>query len=288
MRNLKLLRACGSLLAVAVLLTGCVSSQGPVFSEKAGATPATGNHPHLVALPPPAGKIPVSVYGFRDQTGQYQAGVEASTFSTAVTQGGAALLIKALRDSQWFAPLEREGLQNLLTERRIMRASRTQQGIEEELHPLAHAAILLEGGITAYESNVLTGGAGAQYFGIGSSTQYRMDQVTVHLRAVDTRTGQILSNVSATKTVLSQEVRAGVFRFIKFNRLLEAETGMTVNEPVQLSVLDAIEEAVIALIVDGVDNNLWSLANSADINHPLLKTYRQSQHFLPLQANRKK
>lgn len=43
--------------------------------------------------------------------------------STAVPQGGTSLLTTALIDSQWFVPLEREGLQNLLTERKIIRAA---------------------------------------------------------------------------------------------------------------------------------------------------------------------
>ena len=61
------------------------------------------------------------MYGFRDQTGQYKSAPDSS-FSTAVTQGGAALLIKALKDSGWFVPVERENLQDLLTERKIVRA----------------------------------------------------------------------------------------------------------------------------------------------------------------------
>ncbi|MFP3427813.1 CsgG/HfaB family protein, partial [Pseudoalteromonas sp. SIMBA_162] len=63
--------------------------------------PRTATYQDLISLPPPAGRIPVAIYDFRDQTGQYRP-APASTFSTAVTQGGAAMLSAALSDSGWF------------------------------------------------------------------------------------------------------------------------------------------------------------------------------------------
>ncbi len=33
------------------------------------------------------------------------------------------MLVTALKDSRWFIPLERQGLQNLLNERKIIRAA---------------------------------------------------------------------------------------------------------------------------------------------------------------------
>ena len=39
-----------------------------------------------------------------------------------MTQGAAAILVTALQDSGWVVPVERENLQNLLTERKIVRA----------------------------------------------------------------------------------------------------------------------------------------------------------------------
>ena len=38
---------------------------------------------------------------------------------TAVTQGASSMILKALEESKWFIPLEREGLSNLLNERKI-------------------------------------------------------------------------------------------------------------------------------------------------------------------------
>jgi len=234
----------------------------------------------LVRLPLPKGKIVASVYGFRDQTGQYKPAPDSS-FSTAVTQGAGSLLVKAIADSGWFIPVEREGLQNLLTERRIVRALETarpgQKPAPDTLSGLLPASVLLEGGVVGYEQDVRTGGVGVRYFGIGASDQYRVDQVTVNLRAVDIRTGRILVSVSTTKTIYSFKVAGDVFRFVSYRRLLEAEAGYTTNEPAQLCLRDAIEAAVIHVIVQGVRENHWSLRNATDIDAPVMKAYIDAQ-----------
>ncbi|GAA0683588.1 hypothetical protein GCM10009022_00530 [Vreelandella titanicae] len=183
------------------------------------------------------------------------------------------MLTGALADSGWFIPLERVGLQNLLTERRIIRAEFERFGQPDTLPSLRAASVMLEGGIIAYESNVRTGGAGAEYFGIGASGQYQVDQVTVNLRAVEISTGEVLANVTTTKTIYSKEMRAGVYRFIDFRRLLEAEVGLTTNEPVQLAVMSAIESSVIHLIARGIENQLWNLAPDTNIQNTILSEY---------------
>jgi curli production assembly/transport component CsgG len=45
-------------------------------------------------------------------------------FST-VTQGATSILIKALEDSKWFVPIERENIGNLLQERNLIRSTKT-------------------------------------------------------------------------------------------------------------------------------------------------------------------
>lgn len=241
--------------------------------------PRTITYQDLVALPKPKGKVVAAIYNFRDQTGQYRPS-PASNFSTAVTQGGTAMLTVALQNSDWFIPLEREGLQNLLTERKIIRAAQkkpnTPANNNRELSSLLAANVLLEGGIIGFETNTRTGGIGARYFGLGGSEQYRVDQVTVNLRAIDIRTGQVLNAVTTTKTILSRELQAGIYRFLDYKRLLEAEMGFTTNEPVQVCVMSAIEAAVIHLIAEGIRDETWRLANSTDIDSPVLQAYLQA------------
>ncbi|WP_051687148.1 CsgG/HfaB family protein [Microbulbifer sp. HZ11] len=277
LRGTKLVTA----LTFATALAGCtaVKNTGDALfgpgEEAAKLTPRAETYRDLLNLPQPKGKILAAVYSFRDQTGQYKPS-PASSFSTAVTQGAASMLMNVLNESGWFIPLEREGLQNLLTERKIIRAALAKPNAPENnlaLPSLVAANILLEGGIVAYDTNIKTGGAGARYFGIGADEQYRVDQVTVNLRAIDIRSGRVLHTVLTSKTVYSKAISADVFRYVKYKRLLELEAGTTTNEPAQLAMLSAMESAVIHLIGKGIVDNSWSLQNPDDINSPVLQYY---------------
>ncbi|KAB7726142.1 curli production assembly protein CsgG [Rudanella paleaurantiibacter] len=258
-----LLRA-GAMGALLYLLQGCSAYfHQPTGTRKARLgedTPLTGD---LRSLPPPREKIVAAVYKFRDQTGQYKQSEVGTSFSTAISQGTTNILLKALEESNWFTTIERENVANLLNERKIVRSSVAQYKEGENLPPLLFAGIILEGGIVSYDANIITGGAGLRYFSAGGSTQYRQDRVTVYLRAVATRSGKILKTVYTSKTILSQSVDAGLFRYVQFKRLLEAETGFTTNEPAQMAVTEAIEKAVQALILEGIRDNLWTPADKA-------------------------
>ena len=246
-----------------LLVSGCSSLNNLLPPEQTQAIKIseTEAFAELKALPKPKGMIPVSVYSFKDQTGQYKPQANVSSFSTAVTQGSTSILMQALSDSQWFLPVEREGLQNILTERKIIRASLQSKGLQDkesaELPPLTTSKILIEGGIISYDSNVRTGGFGAEYFGIGASELYREDQISIYMRAVDVKSGQVLVSVSTSKKVLSKEVRGGFFRYISFKRLAEAEGGYTTNEPMHISVRQSIEKAITELVKKGIDKGIW-------------------------------
>lgn len=208
----------------------------------------------------PSEKIIVGVYKFRDQTGQYKPVQNGSTFSTAVTQGGTTMLLKSLEESGWFRPIERENIGNLLNERQIIRNTRQEyaNGKKVTMPPLLFAGTIIEGGVVSYDSNIITGGSGLRYFGAGVSNQYRQDRITVYLRIVSTSTGEILKNVYVSKTILSQGVSANLYRYVSLRRLLEAETGVTKNEPSQLAVKEAIDKAVDLLIVEGMVDGIWT------------------------------
>ena len=259
-------------------LTACSSIDSEFENIQASSSlmPKGETYYDLVSLPPPQGSMVAAVYDFRDQTGQYKR-IPSSNFSTAVPQSGTAFLAQALNDSSWFVPVEREGLQNLLTERKIVRAGLN--GDAGKLPQLNSAQILMEGGIVAYDTNIKTGGAGARYLGIGASGQYRVDSITVNLRAVDIRSGRLLSSVTTTKSVVSIEVTAGVFKFIDAQELLEAEAGYTSNEPVSLCIAAAIESAVVHLIADGIWKGSWSLLDqSSGVKNPTLQKYWLEAH----------
>ncbi|SIT93624.1 curli production assembly/transport component CsgG [Pontibacter indicus] len=239
--------------------------------------PAPGNE-DLVNLPPPQQKVVAAVYKFRDQTGQYKPSANGANWSTAITQGTTTILLKSLEESGWFSPIERENLGNLLNERKIIRSTRAEAeaitGKREPILPgLLFAGIILEGGIISYDANVVTGGAGLRYFGAGGSGQYREDKVTVYLRAISTSTGEILKTVYTSKTILSQAIDFGLFRYVKFKRLLEAETGFTYNEPSEIAVKEAIDKAVQSLVIEGIQAGYWKLKNKDDLEHPIIQAY---------------
>jgi curli production assembly/transport component CsgG len=260
---------------------GCASTFLPVTLPPTSGY-VTSVNSDLRSLPPPKRKIVVAVYKFRDQTGQYKYHPTATTFSTAVTQGATSMLIKALEDSGWFIPVEREGLANLLTERKIINATR-ENGRDgdaqplEELPPLLYASIALEGGIIAYNTNIVTGGLGAKYHGVGGSASMRRDQVNIYLRATAIKNGAVLKSVTTSKTILSRMVDFGVYRFIRYKRLLEAETGLSLNEPPDMCVLEAIEKAVLDLIIEGIRDNIWALHNPNDIDAPVIQRHIREQ-----------
>jgi curli production assembly/transport component CsgG len=174
--------------------------------------------------------------------------------------------------------VEREGLQNLLTERRIARAIELpgDKGRPAASYPqLLPAYYLIEGGITGYEQNVRTGGDGANWLGVGADIKYQVDQVTVNLRSVDVRTGQMVNSVSVTKTIYSHSLNASTYKYIAYKSLLQLESGFTNNEPSQLAVKEAIESAVIHLILQGVRDKAWALRNDADWSQAIVQSYMQ-------------
>jgi curli production assembly/transport component CsgG len=249
------------LILSASLLAGCSSIVQLPDPEPAQVIGRTVNE--ISKLPPPAqGPIVAAVYGFADKTGQRKPSERLANISTAVTQGAEVWVIKALQEvggGQWFKVVERVGLDNLTKERQIIRQARESAGDDRQLKPMMFAGIIIEGGIIGYDSNTLTGGAGARYLGIGASTQYRQDVVTVFLRAVSVQTGEVLMSVSTTKTIISTGSSLTAFKFFDMGtRNLEAEVGNSINEPVNYAVRAAIDQAVVELVKEGERKNYWS------------------------------
>lgn len=234
--------------------------------------PVTEVNQTLRDLPSPSQKIAVAVYNFADQTGQFKPSETTQTLSKAVTQGATSILIKALQDvgeGSWFTVVERERIDNLLKERQIITQMRMtylgEKGVNPKaLPPLLFAAIIFEGGIIGYDSNIQTGGVGARLLGIGGDVKYRLDTITIYLRAVSTKTGQVLASVTTHKTIASIGLQGGVFKFIAVDKILEAEAGFTKNEPDQLAVQQAIEKAVYSMVMEGSEKAIWSFADEVE------------------------
>jgi curli production assembly/transport component CsgG len=247
-----------------MILSGCATTK--VLTEPIKPT-VTKNlmQKEFDILPPPNGKkVSVAVYSFADKTGQRRPSAVMAQLSTAVTQGAEAFLIKALQDvgdQRWFKVLERVGLENLIKERQMIRQMREQyQGREaKQLPPMMFAGMIIEGSISGYDTSLKTGGSGMRVLGIGATTQYQSDTVTVTLRTVSVNTGEVLTTVTISKTILSYMDKLGVLKFVsEGEKAIEAEIGASVNESINRATDLAIQAAVVETIKEGVRKGHWN------------------------------
>ena len=178
-------------------------------------------------------------------------------FASAMTQAPEAYLIRALKSSGFFKVVERKGLDHLTKERQLIRSTRERFDEKDKQLPLLYAGIIIEGGIVDYNTNVLTGGAGARYLGIGTSKQYREDSVVVSMRLVSVSTGEILLDILTSKAILSFGVSNEYFRFTTANDLVEVESGNSMNEPKFIALQAAIETSVVELVRSGQEKGYW-------------------------------
>jgi curli production assembly/transport component CsgG len=253
-----------------LLLTSCAGN----LNNKKWSTPEVARSPIqsvLDSTPPLDGqKITIAVYGFQDKTGQRKPNDKFSVLSSAVTQGSEVWVIDALKKiggGSWFQVVERVALDNLVKERQLIRSTReVYEGKEApKLKPMLFAGLLMEGGVVGYDSNIQSGGAGARYLGIGASTQYRIDQVTVSMRIISVQTGEVLLTVAVEKRIASHRTSADVFRFLDMGtNALELEAGSAINEPVNYAVRAAIEAAVVEIVKQGEQQGLWKYKKLAN------------------------
>ena len=259
-----------TLLAATTMLSGCLGAIHPALNRDTAmfkAKPVVSkfaNEKVFKGIPDLDGPpIPVAVYSFTDKTGQRKPSSTLSTFSTAVTQGSDAYLIKTLADvgdGKWFKPVERVGIDSLVKERQLIRQMREQEFGEKatSLPPLTVAGLIIEGGIIDYNSNTKTGGNGVRYLGIGPNTQYSEDMVVINMRLVSTQTGEVLDSVTVTKTILSTSEGITVFKLFDLGtQAFELDGQQTTNEPGSYAIRAAIELGVAELIKSGEKKGLW-------------------------------
>jgi curli production assembly/transport component CsgG len=248
-----------------IALAGC-STVRPLGSVDIKDQPTVSKNviKEIDQLPAPDGApIAVAVYGFKDLTGQRKPSQTLSLFSTAVTQGAEAYMIKTLQEAgnrQWFTVVERVGLDNLLKERQMIKQTREiYEGANAKLlPPLTMAGVIIEGGIIDYNSNVLTGGTGVAVFGIGPYTQYTQDQVVISLRLVSVQTGEILTTVTIEKNLLSTQDGITALKFFNQNTdSFEFDSSQSFNEPGNYALRSAIEQGIVELVKKGERQGLW-------------------------------
>ena len=212
---------------------------------------------------PEGAPIIIAVYDFGDMSGQKKPGGAYASMSSAVTQGSYQILIKALQDAgegKWFRVVERHSLASLLQERKLIRTTRQMSDGEsaEALPALLFAGAYVTGGIVGYDSDVVSGGAGARVLGIGASKEYRQDIISIMLRLINVQTGEVIISTTIEKTIYSSSTGGDVFKYFDADTMLvEIEAGYAKNEPVTYAVRKAIEAGVVSLIKEGAELELW-------------------------------
>jgi curli production assembly/transport component CsgG len=269
-------------IAVSMALAGC-NTVRPLSKAELREIPVVSGSmlKEIDQMPAPGGPpVAIAVYGFKDLTGQRKPSNTLSLFSTAVTQGAEAYLIKSLQEvgnRQWFTVVERVGLDNLLKERQMIKQTREiYEGANAKmLPPLTMAGVIIEGGIIDYNSNSLTGGSGIAIFGIGAQTQYTQDIVVISLRLVSVQTGEVLTTVTVEKNLLStSDGLTGMKFFNNYTESFEIDSSQTFNEPGNYALRSAIEQGVVELIKKGERQGLWKY-NGAQ--HELVQPQTKSQ-----------
>ena len=105
----------------------------------------------------------------------------------------------------------------------------------------------IAGGISEVNYNIASRGAEASLNNIGAKGRTYTQSVAIDLRIVDTRTLLVVDAISLSKQFSGYEVGANTFRFFGLG-LVDINVGAKGQEPLQLGVRAAIEEAAIRLI----------------------------------------
>lgn len=103
------------------------------------------------------------------------------------------------------------------------------------------------GGITELNYNIQSGGAQFALAGVGPKSRSYVMNVAVDLRIVGTQSLKVYHTVSVQKQIVGYEIGAGLFRFFG-DTLVDINTGSKNQEPLQLGVRIAIEDAILQLV----------------------------------------
>lgn len=268
----------GIMLLIAALLSGCSTpmslnrqvvapGEAPVLMGtpvRSNVTPLEGSLACLAGKLSAAGQPPlvIGVGDIKDFTGRY-----SINEGNVVTQGGSLMLFSALgklggtvRVAERFDPSIAERELGYM-DRRQLGNGQTQEVNGQKVPWLPYYGGTIQatdyyiaGGITEVNYNIASGGAEAALNNIGFKGRTYTQSVAIDMRIVDTRSLMVIDAVSLSKQFTGYEVGANTFRFFGLS-LVDINVGTKAQEPLQLGIRAAIEEATIRLVsrVSGVD-----------------------------------
>ncbi len=202
----------------------------------------------------------IAVGDVRDYTGKYSVNE-----GNAITQGGALMVYSALGKLRGAVTLA-ERFDPTIAERELGYTDRRQLG-DGVVHDLAGAAgvagkvpwlpyyggsiaasdYFIVGGITELNYDIRSGGVDVAVSQLGPKARTYTESVAIDLRIVDTRSLVVVRTISLTKQFTGYEVGFNLFRFFGSN-LFDMEAGAKGQEPLQLGVRTALEEATLRLV----------------------------------------
>ena len=201
----------------------------------------------------------IGVGDVRDYTGKYSVNE-----GNSITQGGALMVTSALGKLGGAVSLA-ERFDPTIGERELGYTDRRQLG-DGQAHDVtgaagaAHVAWLpyyggsiaasdyyIVGGITELNYDIRSGGIDAGVSQLGPKARTFTQSVAIDLRIVDTRSLLVVKTISLTKQFTGYEVGFNIFRFFGSD-LFDINAGAKGQEPLQLGIRTALEEATLRLV----------------------------------------
>jgi curli biogenesis system outer membrane secretion channel CsgG len=200
----------------------------------------------------------IAVGDVRDYTGKF-----AVNEGNAVTQGGALMVSSAL-GKLGRGVVMAERFDPTIAERELAYADHRQLGdgaVHEVAGPgggkvawlpyyggsVAASDYYIVGGITELNYDIRSGGFEAAVNQLGPKARTYTQSVAVDLRIVDTKSLLVVRTVSLAKQFTGYEVGFGLFQFFGSN-LFDVNIGAKGQEPLQLGIRTALEEATMQLV----------------------------------------
>jgi curli production assembly/transport component CsgG/holdfast attachment protein HfaB len=187
-----------------------------------------------------------SVGEVADKTGQYNN--DANGNGHALTQGVSEMVISALAKTKKAYQVERLDLRIPLAELKLSEQGKLSRDLNG-YGKLPASDFILVGALTELNYNIVSGGTQLFVKGIGGGSRMVVINVALDLRVVDSKTFKIRYVSSLQKQIYGYEVEANVFRFFG-NTLIEFDSGLIRNDPLQLGVRSVVEMAVYQIMTE--------------------------------------
>lgn len=202
------------------------------------------------------GRPPIIAVGdVKDYTGKY-----SISEGNAITQGGSLMVYSALGKIGNSVGIA-ERFDPVIAERELIYTDKRQLG-DGLVHDVSGNRVpwlpyfggtirksdyYIIGGITELNYDIRSNGAQLAINNIGPKVRVFTASVGVDLRIVDSRTLVVIKTVSLTKQFTGYEIGANTFRFFG-NTLFDINVGAKGQEPLQLGIRAALEEATMRLV----------------------------------------